>query len=116
LQTVITQSISDAAIAITRASTVALEFLFLATTCLSSYPILAFASLTYLDWANYTNCHFNTFFLRRQHDGGRHHAGAVAVKTLAATAMTGDLLQLMWKLRRIDSTCLIIDLTYFFPK
>jgi len=27
-----------------------------------------------------------------------------------------DLLQLMWKLRRIDSTCLIIDLTYFFPK
>ncbi len=27
-----------------------------------------------------------------------------------------DLLQLMWKLRRIDSTCQIIDLTYFFPK
>ena len=28
----------------------------------------------------------------------------------------GDLLQLIWKLRRIDLTCLIIDLTYFFPK
>ena len=27
-----------------------------------------------------------------------------------------DLLQLMWKLRRIDSTCPIIDLTCFFPK
>ena len=53
-----TQSFSDAAIAITGASTVALEFLFLATTCLSTYPILAFASLTYLDWASCTNCHF----------------------------------------------------------
>ena len=28
----------------------------------------------------------------------------------------GDLLQLIWKLRRIDLTCLIIGLTYFFPK
>ena len=53
-----TQSISDAVIAITRMSTVALEFLFLATTCLSRYPILAFASLAYLDWPNYTNYHF----------------------------------------------------------
>ncbi len=33
-----------------------------------------------------------------------------------AFEQTVNLLQLIWKLRRIDLTCLIIDLTYFFPK
>ncbi len=34
---------------------------------------------------------------------------------LTSETLTWDLLQLIWKLRRIDLTCLIIDLTYFFP-
>jgi len=78
-----------------------------------------------VDPSSCCGCHLESQQLLKQrlkdhpqecHQQRRHLAWHVSGDGEETCCRREDLLQLMWKLHRIDSTCPIIDLTYFFPK